>query len=216
MHDRCPNHQGPSLVLRIKEDGQIAVKGNGGSSSPKCYFSRIVTVSVAVIMAIASIGIVANTTSAQAGQAPAQESNQNLPAGLVANDAVITVPLGILPGHVYVLSSGEVVIEKPSPQSDKVVAIAEEPSPHSETASHSATIRASVKGAASRLIVVDENDRIVEIWSNTTGLKCSFYSLRIKEQPTQGPEHPLTQEILTQYNRLLGEVNWNKRDRVYS
>lgn len=66
-----------------------------------------------------------------------------------------------------------------------------------------------------RLIVVDENDRIVEIWSNTKALKGSFYSLRVKEQHWQGPDHPLTQEILAQYSRFLGEVDWSKRGQVY-
>ncbi|GAG88279.1 unnamed protein product [marine sediment metagenome] len=64
--------------------------------------------------------------------------------------------------------------------------------------------------------MVDENDTIVEIWSNTTGTKRNFYSLRVKEQSLQGPEHPLTQEILTQYNRLLGEVDWTETGQVYS
>ena len=81
--------------------------------------------------------------------------------------------------------------------------------------SHYATIRASVTVASSRLIVVDENDRIVEIWSNTSGMKRSYYSLRVKEQQGQGLAHPLTPGILAQYNHLLAEVDWSNRERVY-
>jgi hypothetical protein len=108
------------------------------------------------------------------------------------------------------------VTEEPSSEMDKLQATAEEPSSPSETASRSATIKASVTAASSRLIVVDENDRIVEIWSNTTGMKRNFYSLRVKEQSWQGGEHFLTQIILAQYNRLLGEVDWNINGRAYS
>ncbi len=86
---------------------------------------------------------------------------------------------------------------------------------YSETASPAGTITASVKVASSRLIVVDENNTIIEIWSNTTGAKRSFYSLRIKEQQWQGSEHPLTPEILAQYNHLLGEVDWTETGQVY-
>ena len=196
----------------------MAVKGNGRSSRPERYFPRIVSISIAAIIAVISTGAVASVASVasgQAGQALSLESTRTHSAGLVANDAVIAAPPGILPGHVYALSSGEVVIEKPSPQSGKIVAITEEPSSHSEQSSHSATITASVKGAASRLIVVDENDRITEIWSNTNGANGSFYSLRVREQQVQGPEHLLTPGILAQYNRLLGEVDWNERDQVY-
>ena len=81
---------------------------------------------------------------------------------------------------------------------------------YSQTASSAGTIRASVTVTPSRLIVVNENERIVEIWSNTTGTKMNFYSLRVKEQSLQGSKHPLTQEILAQYNRLLGEVDWTE------
>ena len=87
---------------------------------------------------------------------------------------------------------------------------------YNETASPAGTITASVTVMPSRRIVVDENDTIVEIWSNTTGTKRNFYSLRVKQQSLQGPEHPLTQGILTQYNRLLGEVDWTETGQVYS
>ena len=102
------------------------------------------------------------------------------------------------------LNNGEIVTEKPSSEIDRLCDNVEvTPSQH-ETTSHCATIRARVTVASSRLIVVDENDRIIEIWSNTNGANGGFCSLRIKEQRVEGLEHPLTPEILAQYNRLLG------------
>ncbi len=127
-----------------------------------------------------------------------------------ATEDAITAPEEVLPSHVYVLNNREIVTERPSSEIDKPKGNAEEPS------SHSATIEASVTVASSRLIVVDENNRIVGIWSNTTGTKRAFYSLRVKELSVQGLEHPLTPEILAQYNRLLGEVDWTEIGQVYS
>ena len=79
------------------------------------------------------------------------------------------------------LNNREIVTERPSSETDKPQGNAEEPSSHSETASNCGTVTASVKVASSRLIVVNENNTIIEIWSNTTGLKRPFYSLRVKE-----------------------------------
>ena len=102
------------------------------------------------------------------------------------------------------LNNGEIVTEKPSSEIDRLCDTVEVTSSQHETTSHYATIRARVTVASSRLIVVDENDRLIEIWSNTTGTKRAFYSLRVKEHQWQGLEHPLTQEILAQYNRQDG------------
>ena len=143
------------------------------------------------------------------------EATEALVATSISTVDTITAPEEILPSHVYVLNNQEIVTEKPSSVTDELPNTVEEPSSQHQTASPSATIRASVKGASSRLIVVDENDRIIEIWSNTDGANGGFYSLRIKEQRVEGLEHPLTPEILAQYNRLLDEVDWNARDQVY-
>ena len=129
---------------------------------------------------------------------------------------VITAPAEVLPSHVYVLNNREIVTEETWREMNKPQDAAQESTSQSRTASSSGTITASVKVMSSRLIVVDANNRIVGIWSNTTGTKRAFYSLRVKEQEPQGPEHPLTQEILTQYNRLLGEVDWTERGQVYN
>jgi len=129
---------------------------------------------------------------------------------------IITAPEEVLPSHVYVLNNREVVTEETWREMNSSQDAAAGLTSYSETASNCGTVRASVTVMPSRRIVVDENDTIVEIWSNTTGTKRNFYSLRVKEQSLQGPEHPLTQEILAQYNRLLGEVDWTETGRVYS
>ena len=66
-----------------------------------------------------------------------------------------------------------------------------------------------------RLIVVDDEDNIISVSSNTTGDDYTFYALRIREGHVDGQEHPLTDETLSQYNRLLGEVDWTQTGRVY-
>ena len=193
----------------------MPVKGNI-RRRPKRHFGYVAAICIAAIsMAALSMGVVSDATSGQTSHVLAQEPSYTLSAESIPNSAVITVPKTALPSHVYVLNNGEIVTEKPSGEMDRLCEAAEVPSSHSETNSHYATIRASVTVASSRLIVVDENDTIVEIWSNTTGTKRSYYSLRVNEQHWQGLEHPLTQGILAQYNRLLAEVDWSNRGRVY-
>ena len=174
-----------------------------------------ILVEVAEASADSNVGTVSNATSGQASQVITEEPIHTLSATL-ASDNVITAPATVLPSHVYVLNNREIVTDKTSSQVDELLGTTEKPSSHREATSHCGTIKASVTGASSRLIVVDGNDRIVEIWSNTTGTKRVFYSLRVKEQQPQGLEHPLTQAILAQYNRLLGKVDWTQTGQVYS
>ncbi len=188
----------------------MLVKGNIRSSRLKWYFFCI-----AAIIAITTTATISNAASGQTSQVLAQEPTNALSAGFVSNNTVITAPETVLPGHVYVLNNREIVTEKPSSEIDRLCDTVEVTSSQHETTSHCATIRARVTVASSRLIVVDENDRLIEIWSNTTGTKRAFYSLRVREHQWQGLEHPLTQEILAQYNRLLGEVDWSNKGRVY-
>ena len=140
-------------------------------------------------------------------------------ASAAANTAAIdtiTAPEEVLPSHVYVLNNREIVTEETWREMNSSQDTAAGSTSYNETASPAGTMTASVTVMPSRLIVVDENDRIILIWSNTTGTKQNFYSLRVKEQSLQGLEHPLTQEILDQYNRLLGEVDWTETGQVYS
>ena len=128
----------------------------------------------------------------------------------------ITAPEEVLSSHVYVLNNREIVTEETWREMNSSQDTAAGSTSYGETTSNRGTVTASVTVMPSRRIVVDENDTIVEIWSNTTGTKRNFYSLRVKEQSLQGHEHPLTQEILTQYNRLLDEVDWTETGQVYS
>ncbi len=189
-------------------------KGNVSSEAEE-YPGCAVAICIMVIITVISIGIISNVASGQTSQVSAQEPSHTLSAGLVSDDAIITTPKTVFPSHVYVLNNSEIVTERPVSKINRLCDTVEVPSSHQETTSHSATIRASVTAASSRLIVVDGNDTIIEIWSNTTGTKRRFYSLRVKEQSRQGQEHSLTQGILAQYNRLLGEVDWSINGRVY-
>lgn len=74
-----------------------------------------------------------------------------------------------------------------------------------------------VKGAVQqvRLIIVDGDDNVTEIWSNASGDGSADYSLMVREGSRQGEKHPLTPEILSQYNSLLDLVDWGYSGRVY-
>ena len=154
-----------------------------------------------------------NITSHDTAQIEVTEASE---ATSTAAVDTITAPEEVLSSHVYVLNNREVVTEETWRGMNSSQDTAAGSTSYGETASPAGTITASVTVMPSRRIVVDENDTIVEIWSNTTGTKRKFYSLRIKEQSLQGPEHPLTPEILAQYNRLLGEVDWTETGQVYS
>jgi len=123
---------------------------------------------------------------------------------------VITAPSEVMPGYVFVVDNREIVLERPSTRVDK-----SQSSPETSGSSASGAVTAAVTVASYRLIVIDENDRITAIWSNTTGLKRPYYSLRVREIEWNGPEHPLTEDILAQYNRLLNSVDWTVCGQVY-
>lgn len=180
---------------------------------------KLVGLLVIVMLCIAAFSTGCDTvayTQAEnkSGPTSSDESSLPVPAELVFNDTV-TSPETVLPDHVYVLNNREIVIEKPTVESYGVQGTVGEASSDNKKASRSATITASVTVAPSRLVVVNENDRIIEIWSNTTGTKRGFYSLRVKEHSWQGLGHPLTPEILAQYNDLLGKVDWTNEGKVY-
>jgi hypothetical protein len=128
----------------------------------------------------------------------------------------IEAPEGVMPSRVFVIENREIVTEETWREMRTAQDAAEKAASGSETTSSAGTIKAKATGMPARFIVVDENDKIVEIWSNTTGMKRGFYSLRVREESLQGSEHPFTQEILAQYNGLLGQVDWTQTDQVYS
>ena len=142
-------------------------------------------------------------TSSESNEVPSIEETPDIPT--------LTTPAEVLPGHVFVVGNREIVLERPSVQTDS------EPQDTSEKSGSSVigTVTARATGASARRIVVDENDQITGIWSNTTGTKRGYYSLRVREDSFQGAEHPLTAEILDQYNQLLALVDWTGCGKVY-
>ena len=126
----------------------------------------------------------------------------------------LIAPAEELPGYVFVVGDREIVLERPSVDMDDPQGSFED-GPAAGADSRSASVAARATVAPSRLIVVDEDDHIIGIWSNTTGDKRGYYSLRTREGTSDGPEHPLTEEILAQYSRLLASVDWTICGRVY-
>lgn len=88
------------------------------------------------------------------------------------------------------LNNREIVTDKTSSQVDELPGTTEESFSHREATSHCGTIKASVTGASSHLIVVDGNDRIVEIWSNTTGTKRVFTLSGLRNSSHKGQSIP--------------------------
>ncbi len=161
---------------------------------------------VAVGLLAFSVGlnpILASAPATAGSVMPVAEPRQE-PANGVAASTVAA-----LPSRVFVLDNGLVVTELPADRLASLGSISEQPTPTAGTIEASSTV------LPSRLIVVDSDDNITGIWSAATGSKYSFYSLRVREQQWQGPDHPMTEGILAQYNGLLGEVDWSQSGRVY-
>jgi len=170
--------------------------------------------SLMVSYAYASVDTDASSNAAYAEPAVTSSESNEIPLLIEETPDVptLTAPAEVLPGHVFVVGNREIVLERPSVQTD------DEPQDTSEKSGSSAsgTVTARATGASARRIVVDEYDQITGIWSNTTGTKRGYYSLRVNEESPSGPEHLLTQEILEQYNRLLSLVDWTGAGgRVY-
>ena len=68
-----------------------------------------------------------------------------------------------------------------------------------------------VKGV--RLLVVDDSDALVAIWSNTFSPE---HSLVVRVGHRNGPEHALTESILRQYQAVVDGVAWTQRGLVYA
>ena len=139
--------------------------------------------------------------SSKTGKVISTEINPDIPR--------LPVPKDILPGHVYVIDNREIIEHNPVVQVDQSLKTA------SKEVSYGSTVAVKATAASSRLIVVSDNDHIIAIWSNTTGEKRGYYSLRVKEKTPSGHEHHLTPKIVEQYNVLLSEVDWTQCGRVY-
>ena len=115
----------------------------------------------------------------------------------------------ILPSRVFIIENRELVTYLPS------INIPHPESTTEKSGPENGTVGASVIILPSRQIVVDEKDKITKVWSNTSGKDYSFYSLSIWNEKLNGVEHYLTPKILSQYNKLLGQLDWNNTGRVY-
>jgi hypothetical protein len=120
----------------------------------------------------------------------------------------ITTTQKILPNRVFIIENRELVTSLPSILISHTESTIENSGPENVTV-------ASVIILPSRQIVVDDNDKITEVWSNTSGKDYSFYSLSVWQKKLNGTEHHITREILSQYNKLVGQIDWNKTGRVY-
>ena len=156
----------------------------------------------------------AGSTPPEEPAATSSESNEIATPERTPDVPSLTVPAGVLPAGVFVIDNREIVIERPTLVTDEPQGTSVGSSPSASNSS-AGSVTAHATAASARRIVVDENDRVIEVWSNTTGTKRGYYSLRVREDSFQGPEHLLTQEILEQYNRLLASVDWTVCGRVY-
>ena len=78
-------------------------------------------------------------------------------------------------------------------------------------ASNTASVTVTAATEGRRLVVVDGEDRIVAIWSNTTALNPSLVV-----RSMDGTERAITDGVLHQYQGLLEEIDWTQRGLVYS
>ena len=177
---------------------------------PLLGVSLLATLMVSYAYASVDTDTSGNTAYAQPA-VTSSESNEVLSIEETPDVPTLTAPAEVLPGHVFVIGNREIVLERPFIQTN------DGPRDTSEKSGSSAsgTVTARATGASARRIVVDEDDQITGIWSNTTGTKRGYYSLRVNEESPSGPEHVLTQEILEQYNQLLATVDWTGCGRVY-
>lgn len=72
-------------------------------------------------------------------------------------------------------------------------------------------VTGEVKGK--RLLVVDSDDRIIGIWSNTSSLD---HTLIVRTGRMDGPEHPMSENILRQYEELKGGIDWAQTGLVFT
>jgi len=163
----------------------------------------IATMAGLLTMSALPNAILASPASTLSGTGFVDQTPQELTEGLLASTEEA------LPSHVFVLDNRLVVTELPPDHLNSSRGGTKQPAPSGDTVMITLTV------LPARLIVVDNDDNITSISSNTTGKDFTFYSLAIREGHLQGQEHPLTKKILSQYNCLLNEVNWSDTGTVY-
>ncbi len=75
----------------------------------------------------------------------------------------------------------------------------------------SVAVVAEIRGT--RVIVVDDEDRVLAIWSNTSAPDCD---LVVREMSVNGPERVAAGAPLWRYRELVEDVDWTRRGLVYS
>ncbi|MDO8490872.1 MAG: hypothetical protein Q7T04_02510 [Dehalococcoidia bacterium] len=78
-----------------------------------------------------------------------------------------------------------------------------------------AAVQVTVAVTPSRLIIVDEDDKVIEIYSNARAVQEGAYTLQVRQGGQQGQKHLLTDGVQAQYTLLLAEVDWSRTGRVY-
>ena len=76
--------------------------------------------------------------------------------------------------------------------------------------SASTSVEAEVRGK--RLLVVNAQDDVVAVWSNTAD---SNAQVIVREGSMNGPAHEITAELMSKYERLLRELDWSQKGLVY-
>jgi hypothetical protein len=91
-------------------------------------------------------------------------------------------------------------------------AFAENDTGYSEGTATGDSVSATAMINGIRLIVVDHNDTITGIWSNTS---TSRSNIVVREGGSSGADHPLNDAIAKQYNSISMQVDWGGRGQVF-
>ncbi|MFQ6014190.1 MAG: hypothetical protein ACE5NP_01945 [Anaerolineae bacterium] len=122
-----------------------------------------------------------------------------------------TVPLLLLVGAIWFILSTVVHPVSSSPQ-EVTPQQEEEKAETVPSLMAEGAVDVSVTILPTRYLVVDENETIIEVWSNTDA---AGYTLFVKQGKVDGPETAMTEKIRAQYEELLDSIDWQQRGRVY-
>jgi len=202
--------------MRMKISATTIIERFG--SKPRRCAASLLMVIAALGLAAASGALLPGNSQQGSGDPvtllTAQTGEEAILAGIAGAACSTATPIAdpgcTLPGQVYVLAGGDITLEFPQDRMSSVQA-------RDDTCCQSSgecTVAVTATVLPSRLVVVDEHDLITGIRSNSSGSEYGFYCLRV--QSVEGEAHPLTQDILAQYNCLLGYVDWNVSGQVWA
>jgi len=87
-----------------------------------------------------------------------------------------------------------------------------QPTDAASTISSGASVSVGAGVLGVRMLVVDSQDNVVAVWSNTANPGAQVV---VREGSANGPEHELTAEVKCQYERLLEDLDWGRKGLVY-